>query len=135
MSNKRILKAYERFDYNGKVVPGSLVLRDRIPKNGKWKEVTGYECCNPIPLDPNCVTFTIESTEGFQDLTYRFSVVDDSGDPVTFNIDFGDGSSIEIIIAAGANNRGTHTYELGTYNGKICMSDPTRVISFRAGND
>jgi hypothetical protein len=44
---KRILKAYERYDYNGKVVPGSLVLRDRIPKNGRWKELVGYECCNP----------------------------------------------------------------------------------------
>ena len=45
---KRILKAYERFDYNGKVVPGSLVLRDRIPKNGKWKEVQTYLCCNHV---------------------------------------------------------------------------------------
>lgn len=50
MSNKRILKAYERFDYNGKVVPGSLVLRDRIPKNGKWKEIQTYQCCNYAPV-------------------------------------------------------------------------------------
>lgn len=48
MSNKRILKAYERYDYNGRVVPGSLVLRNKIPKNGKWKEVPAYECCNDI---------------------------------------------------------------------------------------
>ncbi len=47
---KRILKAYERYDYNGKVVPGSLVLRDRIPKNGRWKELVGYECCNYTPV-------------------------------------------------------------------------------------
>lgn len=47
---KRILKAYERYDYDGRVVPGSLVLRDRKPKNGNWKELTGYECCNPVVL-------------------------------------------------------------------------------------
>lgn len=132
MSNKRILKAYERFDYNGKVVPGSLVLRDRIPKNGKWKEVQTYQCCN---VDPNCVTFTIESTEGFQDFSYGFIVVDDSGDPVTFTITFGDGASDEIVVPAGGSTGATHTYELGTYNGSICMSDPTRVDIFRAGND
>lgn len=47
---KRTLKAYERYDGNGKVVPGSLVLRDRIPKNGRWKELVGYECCNYTPV-------------------------------------------------------------------------------------
>lgn len=48
MSNRRILKAYERYDGNGRVVAGSLVLRDRIPKNGRWKELVGYQCCNDI---------------------------------------------------------------------------------------
>lgn len=48
MSNRRILKAYERYDGNGRVVSGSLVLRDRIPKNGRWKELVGYQCCNDI---------------------------------------------------------------------------------------
>jgi len=51
MSNKRILKAYERFDYNGKVVPGSLVLRDRIPKNGK-SELTGTITWGDGEVDP-----------------------------------------------------------------------------------
>lgn len=50
MSNKRILKAYERYDGSGRVVAGSLVLRDRIPKNGRWREVEAYECCNPVVL-------------------------------------------------------------------------------------
>lgn len=135
MAIKRDLKAYVRYDGSGRIIPGSLILNRFKPAVGNWKETPAYLCCNPLPLDPNCIYFTIESTEGFQDLGYGFSVVDDGGDPVTFNIDFGDGGSIEIILAAGASNGGTHTYELGTYNGKICMSDPTRVITFRTGND
>jgi hypothetical protein len=53
-SNKRDLRAYARFDGTGRVVPGSLVLRRSIPKNGNWKEMQTYECCNDVTL-----TFTI----------------------------------------------------------------------------
>lgn len=46
-TNRRLLKAYVRFDGTGKVVAGSLVLRQKMPKNGKWVEIPAYECCNP----------------------------------------------------------------------------------------
>lgn len=45
--NKRDLKAYVRFDGSGRVVPGSLILRRKEPKVGKWMEIQAYECCNP----------------------------------------------------------------------------------------
>ena len=48
-TNKRDLKAYSRFDGTGRIVPGSTVLRRNKPKNGNWKEVQAYECCNPEP--------------------------------------------------------------------------------------
>lgn len=56
--NKRDLRAYVRYDGMGRVVAGSLVLRKKMPKNGKWYEVPAYECCNPTTtstttLDPN----------------------------------------------------------------------------------
>lgn len=44
--NKRDLKAYVRFDGSGRVVPGSLILRRKKPKVGKWIEIPAYECCN-----------------------------------------------------------------------------------------
>jgi hypothetical protein len=47
MSNKRDLKAYVRFDGSGRVVSGSLILRQNKPKVGKWQEIVAYECCNP----------------------------------------------------------------------------------------
>jgi hypothetical protein len=45
-TNKRDLKAYSRFDGTGRIVPGSTVLRRNKPKNGNWKEVQAYECCD-----------------------------------------------------------------------------------------
>ncbi len=46
MSNKKDLKGYVRFDGSGRVVAGSLILRRRKPKVGRWQEVTTYECCD-----------------------------------------------------------------------------------------
>ncbi len=46
-SNKRILKAYARFDGSGRLIPSSIIWRQKNPGNGKWIELTGYECCNP----------------------------------------------------------------------------------------
>lgn len=45
-SNKRLLKAYVRYDGSGRIISGSLVLRQTKPKVGNWKEITAYECCN-----------------------------------------------------------------------------------------
>jgi len=44
--NRRDLKAYVRFDGSGRVIASSLVLREKMPKVGKWQEVAAYECCN-----------------------------------------------------------------------------------------
>lgn len=43
--NKRDLKAFVRLDKLGRAVAGSLVLRKKMPKVGKWYEVPAYECC------------------------------------------------------------------------------------------
>lgn len=45
--NRKDLKAYVRYDGNGRVVAGSLVLRRRKPKVGNWVEIPAYECCAP----------------------------------------------------------------------------------------
>jgi hypothetical protein len=45
-SNKRLLKAYARFDGSGRIVPSSVIFRKNMPKVGKWKEVQEYLCCN-----------------------------------------------------------------------------------------
>lgn len=45
-SNKKDLRAYVRIDGSGRVVAGSLVLRRKKPKVGKWMEIQTYECCD-----------------------------------------------------------------------------------------
>ena len=46
-SNRRILKAFVRMDGSGRIVPSSLILRQKMPKVGKWSEIPAYLCCNP----------------------------------------------------------------------------------------
>ena len=46
-TNNRPLKAYIRYDGSGRAVSSSLIWRKNKPKVGNWKEVQGYECCNP----------------------------------------------------------------------------------------
>lgn len=43
------LKAFVRFDGSGRVVAGSLILRKKQPKVGRWQEISAYECCQPQP--------------------------------------------------------------------------------------
>ena len=64
-NNKRGLKAFVRYDGSGRVVAGSLILRRKKPKVGKWTEVQGYECCNDVTL-----TFTVPSAT-ITDVTLR----------------------------------------------------------------
>ena len=47
MANSKDLKAYVRYDGSGRVVPGSLILRRKMPKVGKWVQIQAYECCDP----------------------------------------------------------------------------------------
>ena len=55
----RPLKAFVRFDGTGRIVPSSLILRRKIPKVGKWMEISAYECCNPTTTTS---TTTVEPT-------------------------------------------------------------------------
>lgn len=70
-TNKRDLKAYSRFDGTGRIVPGSTVLRRNKPKNGNWKEVQAYECCDTlecvvpsVTLSTTVVGFPVNTEEG-----------------------------------------------------------------------
>lgn len=60
--NSRPLKAYVRFDGSGRIVAGSLILRRKKPKVGKWVEIPAYECCNPTTTTTTTVSPTTTST-------------------------------------------------------------------------
>ena len=56
------LKAYVRFDGSGRIVAGSLILRRKIPKVGKWVEIPAYECCNPTTTTTTSSSSTTTTT-------------------------------------------------------------------------
>jgi len=58
----RPLKAFVRFDGTGRIVPSSLILRRKIPKVGKWMEISAYECCNPTTTTTTTVAPTTTTT-------------------------------------------------------------------------
>tara|TARA_R110000744_G_scaffold166715_1_gene283960 strand:+ start:50 stop:700 length:651 start_codon:yes stop_codon:yes gene_type:complete len=58
MSTNRNQKAYIRIDGSGRDVAGSLILRNKKPGNGKWREVLAYECCNFDPTPTTTTTTT-----------------------------------------------------------------------------
>ena len=60
--NSRPLKAYVRFDGSGRIVAGSLILRRKKPKVGKWVEIPAYECCNPTTTSTATVAPTTTTT-------------------------------------------------------------------------
>jgi hypothetical protein len=48
--SKKDLRAFVRLDGSGRVVSGSLILRKKKPKVGKWFEIQTYECCDPLDI-------------------------------------------------------------------------------------
>jgi len=60
--NQRPLHAYVRFDGSGRVVAGSLILRRKMPKVGKWEEIPAYECCNPTTSTTSTTSTSTSST-------------------------------------------------------------------------
>jgi ribosomal protein S26 len=61
MANQRNLKAFVRYDGSGRVVAGSLVLRKKKPKVGRWEEILTYECCNDVPSTTTSTTTQVQS--------------------------------------------------------------------------
>lgn len=56
MPQNNKLKAFTRLDSSGRIVPGSTVLRTKMPVTGRWISMEAYACCFP--------SITIESTPG-----------------------------------------------------------------------
>lgn len=129
MSNKRINKAYVRYDGSKRIVPSSNILNRFKPKNGKWKETPAYLCCNH---DPNCINFTIEATEGNLDFWFLI-YVNNLGPDVTGTITWGDETVDSILISSGNDQQFDHTFSnAGVFSGTLCIDDPSRITQIEA---
>lgn len=48
--NRKDFKTFYRFDGNGRIIPGSNILKKGYkPEEGTWQESSPYECCAPGP--------------------------------------------------------------------------------------
>jgi hypothetical protein len=125
MSNKRINKAYVRYDGTGRVIPGSLILNRFKPAVGNWKETPAYLCCNPGP--PNCMEMDITTQVGVaedqSDLLFNFYVFESTTSTIT--VDWGDGTQDSGLIDYENSFYITHRYpERGaTYTIRVCFGN------------
>lgn len=107
-TNNRSLKAYVRYDGSGRIVPSSLILRKQKPKVGKWKEIQGYECCNP------------NTTLTFEDPTLVDSIIQIRCNGTTvFEYSFSGTTFATIEEFVTALNEGAATGFLGTFTSVV----------------
>jgi len=133
MATNKKLKAFARIDGTGRVVPGSLVLRERKPKTGKWKEVEANECCNTIDT---CFTALFSYGPDAADSLYIYiQHVPVIGSPdITGTINWGDGTIYPISVIS--NDTFGHTYsEFGVYTVTVCIDNPEYVNEIRINPD
>jgi hypothetical protein len=57
--DKRVNKAYVRYDKNGRIIPGGPRLNRFKPKSGGWKEINAYLCCNDATTTTTTTTTTL----------------------------------------------------------------------------
>jgi hypothetical protein len=57
-TNRKDLKAFVRYDGNGRLVPSSNILQRKVPKVGKWEQIAAWECCAPIEGASTTITGT-----------------------------------------------------------------------------
>ncbi len=60
--DKRVNKAYVRYDKNGRIIPGGPRMNRFKPKSGGWKEIDAYLCCNTTTTTTTTSTSTSTTT-------------------------------------------------------------------------
>ncbi len=73
--DKKSLKAFIRYDGTGRIIPSSLILAVKKPKDGNWKEIRAYECCDPIYDKTTTTTTTSTTTTAPSDIRLKNSIM------------------------------------------------------------
>lgn len=60
MANNQKMKAFVRYGGDGRIIPGSLILRRNKPKEAGWVQTQAYECCDPFLQTTTTTTTTTE---------------------------------------------------------------------------
>jgi hypothetical protein len=121
MSAKKLLKAFVRLDAKRQIVPGSLILRPRVPKDGHWMEIPTSKCCSlkgqSIYVEnTSAVDFTVNGIvipaahQALVPRTYQLKFAAASAHATTLTLKDSAGAT----IAAPTDADGTGSYDLTT---------------------
>jgi hypothetical protein len=135
-TNKRDLKAYSRFDGTGRIVPGSTVLRRNKPKNGNWKEVQAYECCDPLAQTPYTCCIAIQAIADSDSGLYGFTLQVRKGGPnLTGSIQWTSTVSESFsLVADGSNYDFEYDLEgLIPHTVYLCIDNASQIQDFEIG--
>jgi len=131
MANQRDLKAFVRYDGSGRVVAGSLVLRKKKPKVGRWEEILTYECCNPTTTTTTTGSGTTTTSSSTSTTTTTLPIISYKVG-LTPHGSFAEacGNTFEINIGTNLYGQG-NTYQAGTqlYNDSN-LTSPSNVTGW-----
>lgn len=112
-------RAFVRIDGSGRIVPGSLIFRKSKPKTGKWKEISGYECCNGLEL--------FYTPDSFPIIFPQIALLCD-GIMVDYKFLVGEYADIHILVdALNAGESNAYGYYAVQSNGSIKLTVPNAV--------
>ena len=126
MALDRNLKGFTRVDGQGRIVPGSTVLRKTKPKNGTWEEIKTYQCCNTTTL-----SYTVANT-AITDLDFTINC----GANVVFSYYSGSNTTTAGDIVTLLNTYVTNEFPaLGTFSTSNGTVTTNAVINFTISTD
>lgn len=117
--SKRDLTGYVRYDGSGRVVAGSLILRKKMPKVGRWKAVDTYDCC--VGVNDAVTPFQMQ-TVGAVDSPTACALEADTviyyhngtgATPVVGNAIYTDAAGTTLLVGTGAFHHSTSTAATG----------------------
>jgi hypothetical protein len=130
-TNNRPLKAYVRFDGSGRAVSSSLIWRKNKPKVGKWKEITGYECCN---VDQSPVEVSIEGSFPFTAASIEVGPQNGNWYQPLTSYTGGSAATIE-ALAILFNNLLPNLGKFKTIDGVLYWTPSIQIAEFYQGNN
>lgn len=112
MSAKLDLMAFVRLDSSGRVVPGSLIFRNRKPREGRWLMIQTETCCGVSPAYLQTIFFennatadvTITKSNGATLLIAAgTNVIAEVKDIFAVSVEAAGSADYDILSTAGAN--------------------------------
>jgi hypothetical protein len=130
MTNKRDLKAFVRYDGSGRVVAGSLILRRKKPKVGKWTEIQGYQCCN---IDQGPIMVTIEGSFPISSVDVVVQALNGDYDQYQFTYTGLNAANINELLSV-LNTAASNVGHFTLTDGNLFVTLNSNLASFFAAN-